>query len=178
MRAHHPPGQRACSGDLGYPDDRGVGRQDGVRSDERLHLPEESALGLEILEDALEDEIGPVKASSSRVVVVIRERVPSTSSAEPIPRLGEKGQVAAHPVPYPTEQFVVEALQSHLESRHRESLAASLPHHAGRRSRRSVASSACSSLVHQSVAAGGLDRPEEPCRLACTQYMPSRFRPL
>ncbi len=37
-------------------------RQDDVRTDQRLHLPEERALGLQVLEDALEDEIRPVES--------------------------------------------------------------------------------------------------------------------
>ena len=92
VRAHDPPGKRAGLSDLGYPDDRRVGRQDDVRSDERLHLAEKGPLGLEVLEDALENEIGAVQSLVEPVVVVISERVWSTSSGEPRPRSAMKAR--------------------------------------------------------------------------------------
>ena len=78
MHAHHTPREQARFRDLGYPDDRGVGSENDLRRNERLHLLEQSALGLEVLEDALEDEIGAVQRLGQ------------------IARGGEKGDRAVH----------------------------------------------------------------------------------
>ena len=74
---------------------------------------------------------------------------------------GEKGQVAADTIADPAKQFVVEALQSNLEPGRREGLATPLPHHASA----DHGDSWLFRLVHRLA-------------LTCTQYIPSRFRPL
>ncbi len=164
MRAHDPAGKRAGLGDLGYPDDRRVGRQDDVRTDERLHLLEKGALGLQVLEDALEHEIGPFESlvepgggGDQREGLLHFVR----GAEAPF---GEKGQVAPDPVAHPAKQLVVEALQPDLVPGHGEGLGASLAHHA----RADDGDPLLPRLLHRST----------PARFACTQDMPSPFRPL
>ena len=102
----------------------------------------------------------PSSASASSVVVVMSETVPSTSSGDPRPRSARNSR-SPDTVAHPAEQLVVEALQTHLVAGHGEGLTAGLPHHARADDGDPL-----------------LFRPAHRLALACTQYMPSRLRPL
>ena len=117
----------------------------------------------------------PSRASPRSVVVVMRATVLLDLLRRADAPFGEEGQIVPDAVAHPAEELVVQALQPHLVAGHGEGLAAGLAHHAraddGDPLLCRLRSSARPLRCRRRSAAPS-------ARLAWTQYMPSRLRPL